>query len=136
MDKDVVTSTTLTLESANKNALEQNPNFMKAMQTYNAIIKYAVDYIHNNSPVSQLSISRYFYPGNDSVWNAKDTTTYYLSGIRLNTTRTNKYEHIYNFTMTKELHYILITEGWSQIGSFPNPTFELYIKRNGIRFVY
>jgi len=136
MDNNIVTPTISTLENANRNALEQNPNFMKAMQTYNTIIKNAVDYIRNNSPVSQLSISRYYYPGDNSVWNEHDTSTFYLSGIRLNTTRLNKYEHIYSFTMTKELHYILITEGWSQIGNFPNPTFELYIKRNGIRFYY
>ena len=134
MSEEISTQTISTLESANKNALEKNPAFIKAKQAYDTIVKHCLDYINANSPVLEFYISRYYYPGDNSIWNKDDLDTYYLSGIRLNTTRLNKYEHIYKFTLTKELEYILVTEGWTRIASRPNASFSLSVKRNSVCF--
>ena len=134
MSDEISTQTISTLENANKNALEKNPAFIKAKQTYDTIVRYCLDFINTNSPVLEFYISRYYYPGDNSIWNKDDLDTYYLSGIQLNTTRLNKYEHIYKFTLTKELEYILVTEGWTRIASRPNASFSLSVKRNSVRF--
>ncbi len=124
------------IQNTNSISLQNNPLFVAASNVYDNIIKTAVDFVSKHAPVTQLELSRYNYNSIPSNINPNSSTTYYLTAVYISriTHVITARKTISSFIISPELHYILITEGWERIGSFPEPTYILHVSRNGINF--
>ena len=111
------------LESINSIACSKNSYYESARKIFNKILDKSVEFIKSNAPVKELIICRYNYNSGKGVLYSENEMDYCLSIKYIpkgSTGFVESYKTILSFKMSSELLFILRSEGWKYVSSYPN----------------